>query len=135
MRSGRDEKRIPEVILPNPGDPEGHIASGSGALQAFEFDSVGTNLGKIIMRLLRQPAFRAAAEDLGQAHRHFRRYATLSIHKLGQSRAGYTQRGGGAGDRQAKRLNALAHHETAGMGWMFHRHGKISFSKRSDEPL
>lgn len=52
MRSGRGEKTIPEVILPNPGHPEGHLASGSGALQAFEFDAVGTNLGKIVMCLL-----------------------------------------------------------------------------------
>ena len=67
------------------------------ALQSLELDAVGADLGEIVVRLLRQPAFRAAAEDFGQAYRHLRRNPVLFIDKLGQSRAGHAQRCGGAG--------------------------------------
>ena len=98
------------------------------ALQPFELDAVGADLGEIVVRLLRQPAFRAAAEDFGQAHRHLWRNPALFIDKLGQSRAGHTQRGGGAGNRQAKRRNALAHHKAAGVDGFFTGMAKASFN-------
>src|SRR5579863_5049087 len=49
-------------------------------LQLFQLNSVSTDLRKIVLRLLNQPAFCTAAENLGQAHGHFRRYAALFVH-------------------------------------------------------
>jgi len=53
-----------------------------GQFQPFEVDAVGANLGKVVVRLLRQPAFRAAPENLGQPHRHFRRNPALPVHQF-----------------------------------------------------
>ncbi len=43
-----------------------------GRFQALELDAVGVNLGKVVVRLLRKPAFGAASENLGQPPGHFR---------------------------------------------------------------
>jgi uncharacterized protein with HEPN domain len=37
--------------------------------QALQLDAVGTDMGKVILRLLHQPAFGAAAENLSEATR------------------------------------------------------------------
>ena len=44
--------------------------------------NIGLNLGKVILRLLDDPAFSTAAKHFGQAHGHFRRYAALPVHQF-----------------------------------------------------
>jgi len=51
--------------------------------QPFQFQPVGANMRKVVLRLLNKPAFGAAAEHLGQSHRHFRRYSALFVHQFG----------------------------------------------------
>jgi hypothetical protein len=50
-----------------------------GKFQALEFDSVGADLGQIVMSLLRKPSSGAAAEYLRQAHGHFREIPRFSF--------------------------------------------------------
>src|ERR1035441_10383713 len=93
-------------------------------------------MGKIILRLLHQPALRAAAENLGQPDRHFGRYAAPLVHQLRQRSASNSESGGGLRDVQAKRLDALAEYKTSGMRRILHRHGSDSFTvtrNRSEE--
>src|ERR1700674_2533723 len=97
-----------------------------GQLKPLEPDPVGANLRHIVVRLLRKPAFRVSAEDLGKPHGHFRRNPTLPIHEFGQRRARDTERGSRVLDRQAQRLNALAQHKAAGVWWILHCHRSIS---------
>ncbi len=52
-----------------------------------ELDAAGADVGKIVVRLLGEPAFRATAKNLGQAHGHFRRNAALAVHELRQRSA------------------------------------------------
>ena len=52
-------------------------------LQPLQLEPVGVNVRKVVLRLLNKPAFGAAAENLGQAHGHFRRYAALFVHQFG----------------------------------------------------
>src|SRR5260370_24600844 len=54
----------------------------SGELQAPQFDPVCTHLGQIMMRLLCEPAFSAAAENLGQPHSHNWRNSALAVDQL-----------------------------------------------------
>jgi hypothetical protein len=45
----------------------------SGELKAFEFDVGGAEVGKVVVGLLGEPGFGAAAENFGEADGHFRR--------------------------------------------------------------
>src|ERR1700691_667918 len=51
--------------------------------QPFQFQPVGVHVRKVVLRLLNKPAFGAAAENFGQSHGHFRRYAALFVHQFG----------------------------------------------------
>src|SRR5271157_4735086 len=44
---------------------------GRGQFQPLELDTVGVNLCKVVVRLLRKPGFSAASENLRQPHGHF----------------------------------------------------------------
>jgi len=70
-----------------------------GELQAFEFDVGGAEVGEVVVGLLREPGFGAAAKNFGQADRHFGRDAALSVDQFGESGASDTESGGGLGDR------------------------------------
>src|ERR1017187_7586612 len=43
--------------------------------QPFQLYAVAADLGKVVLGLLHKPAFLVAAENLGQPHGHFGRYA------------------------------------------------------------
>ena len=63
----------------------GYSSMGSTSLpelQSLELDPVGVHLGKVVMRLLREPALSAAAEHFGQAHCHLGRNPALFVHQL-----------------------------------------------------
>src|SRR5713226_2261291 len=45
---------------------------GLRQFQPLKLDPVCANMGKVVLRLLQEPAFGVAAKDLGQAHGHFR---------------------------------------------------------------
>src|SRR5580704_15757728 len=83
---------------------------------------------KVVLGLLDQPAFGAAAKDLGKPYGHFRRYAALPVHQFGERGARNAKGGGGVRDAQAQRLNALTEYKASGVGWVLHRHGSVSFS-------
>jgi hypothetical protein len=61
------------------GEQNPRPAGDLGELQPFQFQPIGVNVGKVVLRLLNKPAFSAAAENLGQSHGNFRRYAALSF--------------------------------------------------------
>src|SRR5579862_8198410 len=48
--------------------------------QPLEFEPVAADVCKVVLRLLHKPAFFDAAENLGQPHCHFRRYAALPVY-------------------------------------------------------
>jgi len=73
----------------------------SGELKAFEFDVGGAEVGKVVVGLLGEPGFGAAAENLGEADGHFRRDAAFSVDELGESGASDTKGSGGLSDCQA----------------------------------
>jgi len=50
-----------------------------GELEAFEFEMGGTEVGKVVMGLLGEPGFGGAAEDFGEADRHFWGDAAFSV--------------------------------------------------------
>src|ERR1017187_6961884 len=57
-------------------------ATGEEALtesQPFQLYAVAADLGKVVLGLLHKPAFLVAAENLGQPHGHFGRYAALPV--------------------------------------------------------
>ena len=54
----------------------------SSHFQPLHLNAIGAHLRKIVMRLLRQPAFRIAAEGLGKTHGYFRRNAALFIYQF-----------------------------------------------------
>ena len=64
-----------------------------------------------------------ASENLRQPHGHLGRNPALLVYEFRQGRARDSERGGGGRDRQAQRLNTLAPHKAAGVGWILHRHG------------
>src|SRR6476646_2091097 len=99
-----------------------------GELEAFEFDMGGAEVGEVVVGLLSEPGFGTASEDFGEADGHFGRDAALSIDEFGESGASDTEGGGGFGDGQAERFDALAQYEAARMRWILHRHGLFSFS-------
>jgi hypothetical protein len=82
--------------------------SASGQLEPTEFDAVGANVGKIVVRLLYQPASGTTSEDLGQSHGHLCRNPTLAIYQLRQSCARDSKRGGGIRYGQAQGFDTLA---------------------------
>jgi len=94
-----------------------------GELKPFKFYAVAGNLGKLILSLLHKPAFFGASENFGQSHGHFGGYAALTVDQFRKGVARYPKSGGGACDRQARRLNALAQNNASGVWWAFHRHG------------
>src|ERR1700691_1131731 len=83
---------------------------------------------EVILRLLHKPAFGTSAKNLFKTHSHLRRNAALFIHQLGKRVARYTQGGGGLGDVQTQRLDALAQNDASGVGWILHDHGLFSLS-------
>jgi len=70
-------------------------------LKPFELYAAAPNLGKVLLCLLQQPAFLRAAENFGQSHGHFRRYAALPVDKFRKRVARYPKGGGGVRDGQA----------------------------------
>src|SRR6516164_4218448 len=52
---------------------------GLGEFQPLQFNPLGADLGKVVLRLLHEPAFGAASEDLGEPDGHFGRYAALAF--------------------------------------------------------
>jgi hypothetical protein len=50
--------------------------------QPFQLYAVAADLGKVVLGLLQKPAFLVAAENLGQPHGHFGRYAALPVYKF-----------------------------------------------------
>src|SRR5580658_1870377 len=99
----------------------------SGELEAFELDVGGAKVGQIVMSLLGEPRFGAAAEDFGETDGHLRGDAALPIDQFGESGASDTEGRRGLRDRQAERLDALAQDKAARMRWILHRHGLFSF--------
>jgi len=91
--------------------------------QPLQLDTIGVDVGKLILRLLHKPALGAAAENLGQSHGHFGGYAAFPVHQFRQRGAGHAEGGGGICDAQSQRLYALAQHEAAWVWWVLHRHG------------
>jgi len=55
---------------------------GLGEFQPLQFNPLGADVGKVVLRPLHKPAFGAASEDLGQPDGHFRRYAALAVHQF-----------------------------------------------------
>ena len=80
---------------------EGVYGGRSGELKAFEFDVAGAEVGEIVVGLLGEPGFGAAAENFGEADGHFRRDAAFSVDELGESGASDTKGSGGLSDGQA----------------------------------
>ncbi len=56
----------------------------SSEFEPLQFDAIGTNVRKIVVRLLREPAFGAPAEDLRQPNGHFGRNPALAVHQFRQ---------------------------------------------------
>jgi hypothetical protein len=79
----------------------------SGELKAFEFDVGGAEVGEVVVGLLGEPGFGAAAESFGKAEGHFRRDAAFSVDELGESRASDTEGSGGLSDGQAQRFQSV----------------------------
>ncbi len=77
--------------------------TGLSQFEPLELDPVSMNLCKVVLRLLRKPAFGAASEDLGQSHGHFGRNPALLIHQFRQGGARDAKRGGGVRDGQVQR--------------------------------
>ena len=74
---------------------------------------------KVVLRLLNKPASGAAAENLGQAHGHFRRDAALLVHQFRKRGPRDAKSGGGVRDAQAQTLNTLAQYKASGWGGFF----------------
>src|SRR5260370_6058474 len=51
-------------------------------LQPLQLQPAGADVSKIVLRLLHQPAFGAASENLRELHGHFRRYTALLVHQF-----------------------------------------------------
>jgi hypothetical protein len=85
-------------------------------------------MGEVVVGLLGEPGFGGATEDFGEADGHFGGDAALSVDELGESGASDTEGGGGLGDGEAERLDALAQDRAPWMGWILHRHGLDSFN-------
>ena len=60
-------------------------------MKAFEFDVGGAEVSEVVVGLLGEPGFGAAAEDFGEADGHFRRDAAFSVDELGESGASDTE--------------------------------------------
>jgi len=105
---------------------DGEVGNGEGLsqYQPLQLHSAGADVGKVVLRLLHKPAFRAAAKHPGQSHGHFRRYTALLVHQFRKRGARDSQGGGGGRNAQAQRLNALSEYKASGVGWVLHRHGK-----------
>src|SRR5262252_8435549 len=84
------------------------------------------------MRLLQEPAFSAAAKNLRDAYRHFRRNAAFAIDELGQLGACHAEGSCRIRDTQAQRLNAMVQHEPPGCGGFFI---DITKARSSDSPM
>ena len=54
----------------------------SGELKAFEFDVGGAEVGEVVVGLLGEPGFGAAAENFGEADGHFGRDALTSSERV-----------------------------------------------------
>ena len=87
--------------------------------EPLEFEPAAPNVGKVILRLLHQPALFGAAENLGEPHSHFRRYAALPVHEFRKSVAGYAESFGGVRDRQAIGSMHSSNTTTPGCGGVF----------------
>ena len=59
-----------------------HLRNALRWFQPFQLQAVGADVGKIVLRLLHQPAFSAAAENLGQPHGYFGRYPALLVYQF-----------------------------------------------------
>src|ERR1035438_3886324 len=103
-----------------------HAAEGSGDGQSLELDAASGDLGKIVLSLLRNPALRAAAKNLGEPDGHLRRDASLAVDQFGESGARDAQGLRGSRDGKAERLDALGKNNAAGMRRILHRHGETS---------
>ena len=97
-------------------------------LQPFQLYAVAADLGEVVLGLLHKPAFLGAAENLGQPHGHFGRYATLPVYKFGKRVARHPKGDGGVCDGLTDRLNALLQHDKARVGRVFHGHQMVPFS-------
>ena len=58
-------------------------------------------MGEVVVALLGEPGFGAAAKNFGEADGHFRRDATFSVDELGESGASDTEGSGDLSDGQA----------------------------------
>ena len=68
----------------------------SGDFQSLELDAVAANVRKLVLRLLNEPTFLGAAENLCYSHGHFGRYAALAVHQFGKRVARHPKGFGGA---------------------------------------
>jgi hypothetical protein len=91
-------------------------------LESLKLYAGSPDLRKIILRLLNKPALGGAAEDFGQSHGHFRRYAAFLVYEFGKGLARHAKGLRRLCDAQAQRFNALAQHKAAGVRGIFHRH-------------
>ena len=90
-------------------------------MKPLQFDAVRVDLGEVVVRLLDEPGFGAAAEYYGEPYGHFGGDSALSVHEFGKCGSRDTEGGGCIGDGQAQRLDALAVDEAARMWWILHR--------------
>jgi hypothetical protein len=79
----------------------GHGAGGwrLSELEAFEVDVGGPEVGEVVVGLLGEPGFGAAAEDFGEADGHFGGDAALSVDQFGERGASDAESRGGLRDR------------------------------------
>jgi len=98
-------------------------------LETRHLDAAGAPLGlpEIILQLQTQPGLGIAPEGLGQADRHFRRYAAMPVYQLGQRLARDAEPFGRRRDRQTKRFKALLAYDSAGVRRVVHLHRFIPF--------
>src|SRR5580704_14557762 len=71
-----------------------------GELETFKFDVGGAEVGQVVVSLLGEPRFGAAAENLGQSDGHLGRNTALTVDQFGEGSASDTQSGGCLGDHQ-----------------------------------
>ncbi len=69
--------------------------------EAFQLDLASGDLGEVIVGLLDEPGFGAAAKDEGEPDGHLRRYAAFAVHQFRQRSAGDPKGSSCIGDGQA----------------------------------